>query len=137
MPAARGAGAARCQGRRSGARPARAPAEAGGTAMMWRRLAKWYHVREGYWFAPKLFGYGATPVTWQGWLLSFGLMLLLIAAIRFIPSDPARFTVRSEEHTSELQSLMRISYAVFCLKKKNKYNNLTQIQSNTQQNITT
>src|SRR3546814_1402068 len=31
--------------------------------------------------------------------------------------DPAQ---RSEEHTSELQSLMRISYAVFCLKKKNK-----------------
>src|SRR3546814_6296473 len=35
------------------------------------------------------------------------------------------FHVRSEEHTSELQSLMRISYAVFCLKKKksNKYSN--------------
>src|SRR3546814_6244812 len=34
---------------------------------------------------------------------------------------------RSEEHTSELQSLMRISYAVFCLKKKNtKKNNITQ-----------
>src|SRR3546814_1754442 len=32
----------------------------------------------------------------------------------------ASTTVRSEEHTSELQSLMRISYAVFCLKKKNK-----------------
>src|SRR3546814_8926220 len=30
---------------------------------------------------------------------------------------------RSEEHTSELQSLMRISYAVFCLKKKNNENN--------------
>src|SRR3546814_2286327 len=30
-----------------------------------------------------------------------------------------RLTARSEEHTSELQSLMRISYAVFCLKKKN------------------
>src|SRR3546814_1260475 len=30
---------------------------------------------------------------------------------------------RSEEHTSELQSLMRISYAVFCLKKKNKHKN--------------
>src|SRR3546814_8580904 len=29
------------------------------------------------------------------------------------------FSERSEEHTSELQSLMRISYAVFCLKKKN------------------
>src|SRR3546814_10816821 len=33
---------------------------------------------------------------------------------------------RSEEHTSELQSLMRISYAVFCLKKKNKYTNKKQ-----------
>src|SRR3546814_9984305 len=32
-------------------------------------------------------------------------------------------TVRSEEHTSELQSLMRISYAVFCLKKKNTPHN--------------
>src|SRR3546814_10860179 len=31
--------------------------------------------------------------------------------------------LRSEEHTSELQSLMRISYAVFCLKKKNKIKN--------------
>src|SRR3546814_6995506 len=35
-------------------------------------------------------------------------------------SDQARALGRSEEHTSELQSLMRISYAVFCLKKKNK-----------------
>src|SRR3546814_9961360 len=33
------------------------------------------------------------------------------------PADPVP-TPRSEEHTSELQSLMRISYAVFCLKKK-------------------
>src|SRR3546814_9504741 len=32
--------------------------------------------------------------------------------------EPARHAGRSEEHTSELQSLMRISYAVFCLKKK-------------------
>src|SRR3546814_10351215 len=32
---------------------------------------------------------------------------------------------RSEEHTSELQSLMRISYAVFCLKKKNTYDQHT------------
>src|SRR3546814_1509869 len=31
--------------------------------------------------------------------------------------------IRSEEHTSELQSLMRLSYAVFCLKKKNILNN--------------
>src|SRR3546814_10800835 len=33
----------------------------------------------------------------------------------------AHVSDRSEEHTSELQSLMRISYAVFCLKKKKKY----------------
>src|SRR3546814_4015631 len=35
-------------------------------------------------------------------------------------------TKRSEEHTSELQSLMRISYAVFCLKKKKKRTNSTK-----------
>src|SRR3546814_2853168 len=37
-------------------------------------------------------------------------------------------TERSEEHTSELQSLMRISYAVFCLKKKNTHNHITTPQ---------
>src|SRR3546814_5386031 len=36
---------------------------------------------------------------------------------------------RSEEHTSELQSLMRISYAVFCLKKKKQYNKSASIRS--------
>src|SRR3546814_8969331 len=36
---------------------------------------------------------------------------------------------RSEEHTSELQSLMRISYAVFCLKKKTEYRKQKNIQT--------
>src|SRR3546814_4327281 len=36
-----------------------------------------------------------------------------------------RWQARSEEHTSELQSLMRISYAVFCLKKKKKHTTST------------
>src|SRR3546814_6129310 len=41
--------------------------------------------------------------------------------VRLCAEDPAQnYLPRSEEHTSELQSLMRISYAVFCLKKKNK-----------------
>src|SRR3546814_5983459 len=40
----------------------------------------------------------------------------LLAAV-----ESASTEERSEEHTSELQSLMRISYAVFCLKKKKKY----------------
>src|SRR3546814_5620619 len=44
---------------------------------------------------------------------------------------------RSEEHTSELQSLMRISYAVFCLKKKNRRQNThTSLQPLTGTNIT-
>src|SRR3546814_6816170 len=38
----------------------------------------------------------------------------------------AALVIRSEEHTSELQSLMRISYAVFCLKKKIKQQNKTR-----------
>src|SRR3546814_8719736 len=50
------------------------------------------------------------------------------------PYNPARveggemLSVRSEEHTSELQSLMRISYAVFCLKKQQKQNHMTTSQ---------
>src|SRR3546814_4651220 len=47
-------------------------------------------------------------------------------SLQLAPFRPVRLArpghPRSEEHTSELQSLMRISYAVFCLKKKNKYN---------------
>src|SRR3546814_9576518 len=43
----------------------------------------------------------------------------LYAAVRArADRSPARVVDRSEEHTSELQSLMRISYAVFCLQKK-------------------
>src|SRR3546814_7470199 len=68
--------------------------------------------------------------------LAFPLMLGLIPVIMMITLGPAivtmvrdfvpllnRGTSRSEEHKSELQSLMRISYAVFCLKKKNNYRN--------------
>src|SRR3546814_6261332 len=43
---------------------------------------------------------------------------------------------RSEEHTSELQSLMRISYAVFCLKKKIKVKNINKDHTNKTQDIT-
>src|SRR3546814_9229636 len=42
------------------------------------------------------------------------------ATVAETQSNLARLQQRSEEHTSELQSLMRISYAVFCLKKKKK-----------------
>src|SRR3546814_3808036 len=43
---------------------------------------------------------------------------LIDAATRQPLPEDAKARARSEEHTSELQSLMRISYAVFCLKKK-------------------
>src|SRR3546814_2670274 len=49
-------------------------------------------------------------------------------AVLFPPSGGGQ---RSEEHTSELQSLMRISYAVFCLKKKNKPGKINNKKQNT------
>src|SRR3546814_4136023 len=44
------------------------------------------------------------------------------AGRRWRKAAEARGEIRSEEHTSELQSLMRISYAVFCLKKNKQHN---------------
>src|SRR3546814_171685 len=65
--------------------------------------------------------------------LSYGIMNLLMAGTPLAMqhhgltfADVAFVLERSEEHTSELQSLMRLSYAVFCLKKKNKQVNIIQ-----------
>src|SRR3546814_9586550 len=57
---------------------------------------------------------GIRVVTGRGGILSNRRVTPVV--LRIGRSDKSR----SEEHTSELQSLMRISYAVFCLKKKNK-----------------
>src|SRR3546814_1582530 len=58
------------------------------------------------------------PATWAQLILGFGLVGWLMRRGR----RHAHVAMgRSEEHTSELQSLMRISYAVFCLKKKKTY----------------
>src|SRR3546814_8571878 len=54
-----------------------------------------------------------------GGLFFIGFIILIFFIIPWL-SSRGRGKKRSEEHTSELQSLMRISYAVFCLKKKNK-----------------
>src|SRR3546814_3395668 len=56
-------------------------------------------------------------VSGLGWGLGYigGIVLLLLVYFGLINPEVG---IRSEEHTSELQSLMRISYAVFCLKKK-------------------
>src|SRR3546814_4764578 len=50
----------------------------------------------------------------------------LALALREVGRLERSIFMRSEEHTSELQSLMRISYAVFCLKKKKKNNTTTK-----------
>src|SRR3546814_6196111 len=58
------------------------------------------------------------------------------SAAEGLSHDPGALCVdvRSEEHTSELQSLMRISYAVFCLKKNNNNN---KVHQSTQETNTT
>src|SRR3546814_6083630 len=67
-------------------------------------------------------------------LVGASLLAMRLAQSVFMSPDPplSRASplpqwVRSEEHTSELQSLMRISYAVFCLKKK-KNNTISHIR---------
>src|SRR3546814_10155406 len=74
------------------------------------------------------------PVRWQARTRGLGDIQMLINydsydAVRQALAHAEKFitqaTGRSEEHTSELQSLMRISSAVFCLKKKNIHIDLT------------
>src|SRR3546814_6568932 len=72
----------------------------------------------------------AIPAFWFMGLMDFtlnGISLLALSLVAGVLVDDAIVEIenivrhmRSEEHTSELQSLMRISYAVFCLKKKKK-----------------
>src|SRR3546814_2944538 len=67
---------------------------------------------------------GAVVILRTGWmpidpLLSLLVGLLVLRSAWLVVRESAH--IRSEEHTSELQSLMRISYAVFCLKKKREY----------------
>src|SRR3546814_6355945 len=73
-------------------------------------------------FAPGATGNVATEdVVWmfEGMGVATGIDLdRLLACARLVAELPGGQVGRSEEHTSELQSLMRISYAVFCLKKK-------------------
>src|SRR3546814_5609173 len=69
-----------------------------------------------------------------------GYLAVEFLMLRAAP-DRRRSHIRSEEHTSELQSLMRISYAVFCLKKKNQHYRVppptaTATASTTTSNIT-
>lgn len=46
--------------------------------MTTQEIRDWYRAAPGYWFRPKLFGWGAVPVTWQGWLVTLGMVLVAI-----------------------------------------------------------
>src|SRR3546814_2754789 len=74
-----------------------------------------------YWW-PKAFGYKLDvfwgKVSFWCWVVGFWVAFTPLYILGLM-GVTRRMRVRSEEHTSELQSLMRISYAVFCLKKKN------------------
>src|SRR3546814_1932584 len=59
------------------------------------------------------------PLAWLTSLLGIVLVIVFFVTSSDSGSLVIDTITRSEEHTSELQSLMRISYAVFCLKKKN------------------
>src|SRR3546814_5437644 len=61
--------------------------------------------------------FGWLAIKWLWWMVpDLPERIVMVLLLRYV----GFFAVRSEEHTSELQSLMRISYAVFCLKKKNR-----------------
>src|SRR3546814_2560629 len=67
---------------------------------------------------------GSTAISeaWFARLLGLPFVAVMPACTAPPKIEAVRALGRSEEHTSELQSLMRISYAVFCLKKKTKTN---------------
>src|SRR3546814_3647468 len=90
--------------------PSGCPEHEGGIAMDFRYSVAECDVREAE--RPRLERFRERFTTWRLWLSK--------------DEHSVWNQVRSEEHTSELQSLMRISYAVFCLKKKNKQRTKTQ-----------
>src|SRR3546814_4669747 len=64
---------------------------------------------------PSAYGFDESYTQWEG----LGPRVLPTDLTNRLGQQSAELGQRSEEYTSELQSLMRISYAVFCLKKKN------------------
>src|SRR3546814_4809300 len=90
-------------------------------AMVLAALRNGKHVYNGIPFAADLEQARQLRDAWR----ASGKVAVVDAFSQWLPAHRAARemidTDRSEEHTSELQSLMRISYAVFCLKNKNKY----------------
>src|SRR3546814_5332692 len=86
-----------------------------------RRTASWRAYVLGVWIPAKNGPFASVGIVAERtdfWLVRF---FPISASSQLLSLAPTPTRRRSEEHTSELQSLMRISYAVFCLKKKSKY----------------
>src|SRR3546814_4488976 len=87
---------------------------------LFRSPVAWPRIADLLWFAAGVRGYhpvgrAGIPIQWSATPSVGGLGCVHVVCLA---DDGSRPRLRSEEHTSELQSLMRISYAVFCLKKK-------------------
>src|SRR3546814_2453580 len=85
---------------------------------------------ECFWTAFDAFRGGAAQSDVLAHLPSITITLDIAYDVDAPDLGPLSDCIRSEEHTSELQSLMRISYAVFCLKKKNHKKNEKTVQNN-------
>src|SRR3546814_2684355 len=103
-----------------------APPPHGSSEMMIRRLIRVALALAMVGAATPAFAIDASFYTYDGFaetVDAFRLVAMIFADPRYetLVIVIATVGIRSEEHTSELQSLMRISYAVFCLKKKNNH----------------
>lgn len=58
--------------------------------MKMRDLVDHYRVEKGYWFVPHLFGFGVTPVTWQGWAATIVFVGVLSADILLVRNQMAQ-----------------------------------------------
>jgi hypothetical protein len=66
-----------------------------------------------YWFKPKRYGYGATPVTWQGWAVTLGTVLAIVAAslyLRLTAKSPWTLAALLMFDAAVVSALVIISY---------------------------
>ncbi|MFA6123135.1 hypothetical protein [Sphingomonas sp.] len=61
--------------------------------MKMRDLVDHYRVEQGYWFVPHMFGFGVTPVTWQGWVATIVFTGLLSADILLLRDQIAQIGI--------------------------------------------
>jgi hypothetical protein len=66
-----------------------------------------------YWFKPKRYGYGATPVTWQGWAVTLGTVLAIVAAslyLRLTAESPWTLAALLMFDAAVVSALVIVSY---------------------------